>query len=182
MDTMTLIQFPLDKFINAYQFDNPAANAELIRCIREDGGKLSKQTVVKAYMTDWRLQMDHKSALLDPFFKFINDSISNSMANLAGVTKDPFQYRMANMWGAIYEPGDYTEAHSHAPCQISFVYYVQADDSETAPLIFPEIEHTVIPSTGLLVMCPGWLTHYVPKYQPKTNSQRIVIAGNIEIQ
>jgi hypothetical protein len=28
---MTLIQFPLDKFVNAYQFDNPEANAELIR-------------------------------------------------------------------------------------------------------------------------------------------------------
>lgn len=179
---MTLIEFPLEKFINAYTFNGPETNAELIRIIREDGGKLSKQTVVKAYMTDWRMNMDHKSPLLDPFFKFLNEGLSASIANLAGVTKDPFKYRIANIWGAIYSKDDYTEAHSHAPCQMSFVYYVQADDSSTAPLIFPEVEHTVIPSTGMLVISPGWLTHYVPKYNPATGSERIVIAGNIELQ
>jgi hypothetical protein len=62
------------------------------------------------------------------------------------------------------------------------VYYVQAEDSLSAPLIFPEIEHTVLPSTGMLIIAPGWLTHYVPKYDPKSGSERIVIAGNIELQ
>jgi len=64
---------------------------------------------------------------------------------------------------------------------LSFVYYALSEDTNTAPLVFPGIEHSIKPITGQLVIFPGWLAHYVPEYQPSEKFERIVLAGNVVV-
>jgi len=175
------VTFNMTRFINIYQYDNKACNEAIIRAIREEGGTLTRETVVKAYMTDWILKLDHNAEPYSDFFAFINNSLTTSIHKLSGVTKEKIRYRFANIWGAIYKDGDYTQSHSHAPTQISFVYYLMADPIDSSPLVFDEIDYSITPKTGMLVMCPGWLTHHVPPYKPLSVNDRIVLAGNIEM-
>jgi hypothetical protein len=186
------ITLPLTRFVNSYQFDNPAFDSALITAIRADGGAQSYTTNVQAYMTEWTLKLDHNAEPFDQFFNFLNSSIGSSVdLQIDGrsdfdVSQREYRYQIINIWGAIYKSGDYTRIHKHLGSPVgmgclSFVYYAQADDSNTAPLEFPIIEHSITPTTGQLIMFPGWLTHCVPEYQPVDGQERIVLAGNIAV-
>jgi hypothetical protein len=187
-----MITLPLTKFVNSYQLDDPEVNSALIDVIRADGGLKSYVTNVKAYMTDWSLKLDHNAEPFDRFFDFLNSSIGASSDRQIDCRSDfnteqrEYRYQIVNVWGAIYQQGDSSVLHNHlgSPASMagmSFVYYVQADDSNTAPLVFPGIEHSITPVTGQLIIFPGWLAHYVPEYQPADGQERIVLAGNIAI-
>jgi hypothetical protein len=186
------ITLPLTRFVNSYQFDNPVFDSALIEAIRADGGVQSYKSNVKAYMTEWTLDIDHNAEPFAQFFNFLNPVIGTSLdLQIDGRSDfDPsqrdYRYQIINLWGAIYKPGDHTLIHKHLGSPVgmgglSFVYYAQADDSTTAPLEFPTIQHSITPITGQLVIFPGWLTHCVPEYQPKDGQERIVLAGNIAV-
>lgn len=186
------ITLPLTRFVNIYQFNNPEFDSALINTIRAEGGTKSHATNVKAYMTDWNLKLDHNTEPFNHFFIFLNNAIGTSSdLQIDGRCDfDPIQreyrYQIINLWGAIYKHGDHTALHKHLGSPVgmggmSFVYYAQADDSNTAPLRFPTIEHSISPTTGQLIIFPSWLTHYVPEYQPLDGRERIVLAGNVVI-
>lgn len=186
------ITLPLTSFVNCYQFDNPAFDSALITAIREDGGTQSYTSNVQAYMTEWLLKLDHNAEPFDQFFDFLNSAVGvSSDLQVDGRSDfDPsqreYRYQIVNLWGAIYQAGDHTLIHKHLGSPVgmmgmSFVYYAQADDSNTAPLEFPTIDHSITPITGQLIVFPGWLTHCVPKYQPANNQERIVLAGNVAV-
>jgi hypothetical protein len=186
------ITLPLTRFVNSYQFNNPAFDSALIDAIRADGGKKSYSTNVQAYMTEWTLKLDHNVNPFNHFFDFLNSAIGTS-SNLQIDGRrdfDPIQreyrYQIINLWGAIYKSGDYTQLHQHHGSPVgagnmSFVYYALSEDTNTAPLVFPGIEHSIKPITGQLVIFPGWLAHYVPEYQPVEKFERIVLAGNVAV-
>ena len=186
------ITLPITSFVNSYQFNNPQFDYALIEAIRADGGVQSHKSNVKAYMTEWTLDIDHNAEPFNQFFSFLNSAIGTSLdLQVDGrsdfdPTQREFRYQIINMWGAIYKHGDHTVIHKHLGSPVgmgglSFVYYAQADDENTAPLKFPTIEYSITPITGQLVIFPGWLTHYVPEYQPLSGRERIVMAGNIAV-
>ena len=186
------ITLPLTRFINSYNFNNSEFNTALIDAIRADGGIQSYTTNVQAYMTEYKLPLDHAAEPFDKFFTFLNDAIGTSLELQIDGRRDwnpeqqQYRYAISDLWGAIYKHGDYTNMHQHlgSPASmgcLSFVYYAQAEDSNTAPLVFPGIEHAITPVTGQLVIFPGWLSHYVPTYEPAEGLERIVMAGNISV-
>jgi hypothetical protein len=187
-----MITLPLTKFVNSYQLDDPKFNSALIDAIRADGGIQSYTTNVQAYMTEYKLSLDHNAEPFNTFFEFLNSAIGASLdLQIDGRGDcDPeqreYRYSISDLWGAIYKAGDYTKLHQHlgSPASmgcLSFVYYAQAEDRNTAPLVFPGIEHSIKPVTGQLVIFPGWLPHYVPEYTPAENLERIVMAGNVVV-
>jgi len=186
------VTLPITRFVNSYQFNNSRFDSALIEAIRADGGVKSYTSNVQAYTTEWTLDLDHNAAPFDQFFDFLNSSIGTSLDLQVDGRSDfdpnqrDYRYEIVNLWGAIYKSGDYTRIHKHLGSPVgmtglSFVYYAQADDSNTAPLEFPTIEYSITPVTGQLVLFPGWLTHYVPEYQPVDGRERIVLAGNIAV-
>jgi hypothetical protein len=173
------VTLPTTKFFNVYQFDNMAFNIATIDLIRAEGGTETKQTNVQAYMTNWKLAIPENELPYTDFFTFLNVSLVDAWSRVAGNTPGPIQYSIFDMWGAIYNQGDFSKVHKHSQAQLSFVYYLQAIGDDIAPLLFNDIEYELTPNTGMLVIFPGWLNHCVP---PSTGQhERIVLAGNIHI-
>ena len=102
-------------------------------------------------------------------------------------------------WAMVMRHGDYTIPHDHGDAHWSTTYYVDAGDAdmersaESGALALvdprrggrpiPGLESgstfLIRPRTGMLVVFPGWLQHYVHPY--KGTRPRIVIATNAVI-
>jgi len=83
------------------------------------------------------------------------------------------------LWGAIYNYGDYAKTHKHSghdenASDYSFVYYVNAPDG-SSPLLFSDI--IINPSPGLCVIFSSDEVHRVPENKCE---RRIVLAGNLK--
>jgi hypothetical protein len=143
---------------------------QLIFIIRGQGDKQHRKTNVKASMTEWFMQKQHK-----PFQVIGDKAIKIARKN------SPYDISMElfDCWGAIYGKDDWTAAHDHWPHPWSFVYYVKCGVNDS-PIVFPDGyqgEHHVKPVAGEIVLFPGWLRHSVPTQLH--DSERIVVAGNI---
>lgn len=79
-----------------------------------------------------------------------------------------------DIWGAIYNKGDYADPHHHGNAIISFVYYVNAVEG-ASPLIFSDINEIYKPESGLCIAWDDGEEHEVP---PNKCDNRIIIAGN----
>ena len=80
---------------------------------------------------------------------------------------------------AIYKTGESTDPHAHWPSLWSFVYCVDACP-KCSPLVFPGAGRAIKPNTGLIIIFPGDVSHYVPKQECEHN--RVIISGNITIK
>jgi hypothetical protein len=181
---MSTLTFELDRFINTYQFDDADSIQALIDIIRAEAVRNQRPSNVQAAVT-WNLyNIDHNASPQDRFFSFFCGCLENSWTKLLIDNKgdETVGFRISSMWGAIYQQGDWADYHTHGPSRTSFVFYLQADPTKGAPLVFDGTGHEVMPTTGQLVIFPSWLGHSVPKFEPGDNSERIVLAGNVEIQ
>ena len=145
------------------------SNIELANIIRMSSDVQSRETNVKADMTDWFMQRQF------PIF--------NSLADIAiDIAKEasPHEVKLElyDIWGAIYNRGDFTKAHDHWPHPWSFSYYVKSDGN--TPIIFPEGHHYCYPKTNDMVLFPGILRHGVPIHE--SDEERIIVSGNIDIK
>lgn len=104
-------------------------------------------------------------------------------------------------WATVMNKGDYTTPHDHAESHLSGVYYLDAGDADMTkhadsgllafldprgslpPIpgleLFPST-FTVKPSTGVMVLFPGFLTHYVQAYCG--NKPRVSVAFNVRME
>ena len=109
----------------------------------------------------------------------------------------PYRYGL-NAWAMVMRSGDYSIVHDHGDSHFSSAYYVDAGDADTdthpqsgllafvdprsggRPIanldLFPST-FTVRPRTGMLVLFPGWLQHYVHAY--RGTRPRISISCNV---
>ena len=80
------------------------------------------------------------------------------------------------LWGAIYNYGDYAKTHKHSSYNgdYSFVYYVNAPEG-SSPLLFTDL--IVNPFPGLCVVFSSDELHRVPENKC---DRRIVLAGNLK--
>ena len=81
---------------------------------------------------------------------------------------------MMDLWGQVYNEGDYQISHSHLPSHVSFVYYVNTPKG-SSPLVFAQSGKKVKAESGKMVIFPGSIYHHVPKNKCEGRS---VIAGN----
>ncbi len=106
-------------------------------------------------------------------FKLIGDYALDLIKNLA-----PLQchsLRLYQIWGQVYNKGDYQCSHEHIPYHWSFVYCVNAPKG-SAPLVFDDTNKKVFFKSGDIVIFPSWIKHHVPKNKCE---ERTIIAGNV---
>jgi uncharacterized protein (TIGR02466 family) len=104
-------------------------------------------------------------------------------------------------WAMVMRDGDHTIVHDHADSHFSVVYYPDAGDADLARhadsgklmLMDPRRGGSVIsgvalspslfaiaPRTGMMVVFPGWLQHFVQPY--RGTRPRVAISCNVRLE
>ena len=131
--------------------------------------------------------------------KAIVDHVGATQSKVvAAMGLSPSPWRVAaEAWAMVMHNGDYTIAHDHGDAHWSSTYYVDAGDADlertpdsgalavldprrggrSIPGIDPGSTFTIRPRTGMLVVFPGYLQHYVHPY--RGTRPRIAIACNL---
>ena len=123
--------------------------------ILETGDKQNRKTAVIGDMTDWNMR--HHTCF-DNIAKFVETKVGGEVYDI---------------WGAVYNKGDYAGKHSHKGVKNAFVYFVDVCEN-CASLFIDDIE--IIPENGKMVIF-GEEEHYT--LTQECNHSRIVIAGNV---
>ena len=105
---------------------------------------------------------------------------------------DELSMRMSG-WSVILRQGDISKPHTHPGAQISGVYYVSTQENQSdggelvladpriratvAPLVGQKSNAIFQPKTGITVLFPSFLEHYVLPF--KGTGERISIAYNV---
>jgi uncharacterized protein (TIGR02466 family) len=133
--------------------------------------------------------------------KVIVDGIGATQSKVAaamGLSPSPWRVA-AEAWAMVMHNGDYTIAHDHGDAHWSSTYYVDAGDADLEqtpdsgalavldprrggrPIsgIDPGSTFTIRPRTGMLVVFPGYLQHYVHAY--RGTRPRVAIACNLTL-
>ena len=84
------------------------------------------------------------------------------------------EMELYNIWGQLYNKGDYQTSHVHLPHHWSFVYYVNTPMG-SSPLVFEQSGQKIYPKEGEVIFFPAWVRHFVPTNDCK---ERSIIAGN----
>ena len=142
------------------------------------GDEQNHSSNVKADMTDWFMHQKYK--------EFRELSI-HAEAVARQMTKDPVSMFTFDCWGAVYRKGEYTKKHNHWGNLWSWCYYLEVPP-DAPPFRFEDItamgesepsSFDVYPKENDLLVFPSWVSHSVPKSE--SNSERIMVAGNIQI-
>ena len=145
---------------------------DIVSTIIKLGDQMNMETNVKANMTNWFMHRENKS--FDKLMQIVWDII-NVTLNSESL---PLKIVPAEVWGASYTEGQYTEMHAHYPKIWSWVYYVKVPEG-SSPLVFDEANMRIEPKEGDLVIFPGWVMHSVPKC--KCKEPRMVVSGNFDV-
>lgn len=132
----------------------------------------SHNTHVKAGMTDWRLFNEDQdfSEVVNAFLK--NIAYHNLVFFKNKNLKD-FKIAIKDSWGISYSKGDETVRHAHEGSMYSTCLYFSNDTS-----LYTDCKKFST-HKGLLLTCPGWVEHWVPK--KKTDEQTYVLVFNWDI-
>ena len=148
--------------------------ATLVDRVRELVGVNDYENNVKAKKTSWTIQGEKD---LQPFIDRAGQAISD-IPWLYHNQDRPFV--LTNLWGVIYNRGDYTVRHNHLNSLFSFVYFLRVDLECNTPLVFDELNYQHYPVEDEVLFFPADLWHHVPVYTG--DKERIVISGNVEEQ
>lgn len=157
-------------------------NDELENDIRDAGDRLQQKTAAKCHMTRWDMHENYDS------FKKLGELVISlaktiPLANATNESGDPrqYDYNVADVWGLIYNKGQFTKSHQHWPHVWSFTYCVKGCE-KCAPLVFPDAYYSqsftqVEPQKSQLILWPAWLYHSVPEHN--CDHERIMAVGNL---
>ena len=144
---------------------------KLIEEIKKTGDKQDHKTNVKAYMTDWN--MSGKPGF-DEFEKHVLD-ITRFLSKK--YYRREIQPRISDMWGMIYNRGNYAITHDHWPALWSGVYYIKAP-KDSGDLLFPQLKQKITPTDGMLVIFDGATRHGVG--ESFSDDERIAVSFNVK--
>lgn len=123
-------------------------------------------TSVKAAVSDWNIQDL-------PVFDDLRQQIHALYSD----------YKIEELWSAVYRQGDYAQNHCHPGFDYSFVWYLDTC-RDCSPLVFPDVEHPWMPplhvhrpKVGELLVFSGNSHHYVTPHI--CSHERIVVSGNL---
>ncbi len=119
-----------------------------------------------AFMTDW-----HEEHIKE--FKLIAE-VARGIAN---EHSDTYDMKLTHLWGQLYNEGDFQESHDHVPHDYTFVFYVNTPEG-SSPIVFDSSMEEIQPTSGMLLVFPGWVKHSVPKNKCEGRS---IIAGNLSV-
>ena len=85
--------------------------------------------------------------------------------------------KLTHLWGQLYNEGDFQESHDHVPHDYTFVFYVNTPEG-SSPIVFDSSMEEIQPTSGMLLVFPGWVKHSVPKNKCEGRS---IIAGNLSV-
>lgn len=100
-------------------------------------------------------------------------------------------------WAMVLGPGDYITPHDHAEAHFSAVYYIDAGDappgSQSGRIVFHSPRSTMIPGldlfpsefsvqpeSGMMIVFPGHLLHYVHPYRGQR--PRVCVSLNARLE
>ena len=107
-------------------------------------------------------------------FDLIGTWIRNFLISSSLTCHDDFILKYYDLWGQLYNKGDYQDTHDHLPCHWSFVYYVNTPRG-SSPLVFEHSKTKLHLKAGEVIVFPAWIRHYVP---PNRCEGRSIVAGN----
>lgn len=144
---------------------------KLVEEIKKSGDKQDHKTNVKAYMTDWN--MSGKPG----FDKFEEHVIAITKFLSKKYYRREIQPRISDMWGMIYNKGNYAITHDHWPALWSGVYYIKAPKN-SGDLLFPQLKQKITPTDGMLVIFDGATRHGVG--ESFSDDERIAVSFNVK--
>ena len=128
-------------------------------------------TNVKSKMTSWTM-------MKEPGFKnLIKPMVEFSKFVMKDKCRVNENFGIVSMWGMCYEDGGYSLPHDHIPSLVSSVYYINPP-KDGPELVFPEMNESLQPEDGMLVVFPSWVVHEVPK--KSFSGKRYTVAANME--
>tara|TARA_B100000287_G_scaffold349756_1_gene338408 strand:+ start:942 stop:1472 length:531 start_codon:yes stop_codon:yes gene_type:complete len=134
--------------------------------IKERWDTKVKPSNIHAHFTGFHFDRDNKSA--QNLSRWVGDLIRKDF------TQSPVDLTCVELWGVLYNKGDYIERHQHYPSLFSFVYFVNAPKG-SSPLVFHNSGHKIKAETGKVVIFESRLIHKVP---PNKSTGRCIISGN----
>jgi hypothetical protein len=187
-----------------YMYDLPGMdeiNSEVTRLLVTES--VSRPSIYRSNVGSWHSQSDlalRPEACFRTLIQSIVAKVRETMDSIAkerGQVLPPMRLG-AQAWAMVMKSGDYTIPHDHADAHWATVYYPDAGDGDQKvhpdsgllALIDPRhggrpipgldllgATFTARPSTGRLVVFPGWLLHYVHAYRGQR--PRIAVSCNI---
>lgn len=156
---------------------------QMIDHARNFSDEQKNRTNLVASMSTWHIWQ--QTDVYNPILQMIEDMAPRvPWINLGSAGEDPEQriknppkLMITDGWVARYDKGDYALEHDHAQSDLSYVYYIKADEN-CSPIIF-ENTFEYQPKTGDLVLFPSWMAHTVPLQE--NDGERLVLAGNLEL-
>lgn len=181
--------------------DVDALNAELTAVLVAESQ--AHPGIQRSNLGGWHSVPDLTLRRTAPFPAFFQRMVAELEATLRTLAarRDlaPARYRYGiQAWAMVMRSGDYTVLHDHAESHLSAVYYADAGDEVEGPSAqlafarpgggFAEIPGLplfpttclVRPRTGLLVLFPGYLQHYVHPYRGQR--PRVAISFNVRAE
>ena len=144
---------------------------KLVEQIKKTGDKQDHKTNVKAYMTDWNM-------LSLPGFDELEKHIISIIKFLSKqYYRRDIQPKVSDMWGMIYNKGNYAITHDHWPALWSGVYYIKAPKN-SGDLIFPQLKQRITPKAGMMVIFDGATRHGVE--ENLSDEERIAVSFNVK--
>ncbi len=185
--------------------DTDALNASLTARMVDES--VAQAGVRRSNVGGWHSQPDLSARSTPVVRELIEMLVDGAQAGLGEMARrsgaDPLRQPRLGVqaWAMVMREGDYTVPHDHAESHLSGVYYLDAGDAdlEKTPdsglLAFqdprgglphvPGLElypstFTVRPQTGVLVLFPGFLTHYVHPYRGAR--PRVSVSFNVRVE
>jgi uncharacterized protein (TIGR02466 family) len=137
--------------------------------------------------------IDHNDSDIQPLLNAIKDRV-NQLHNELGFTDKAYQ-KITNIWTNINNAEAIDELHSHPGAFFNIIYYVSAPPGSSSLMLLtpnPTLDHVVKsatvkhwnafnaswqeikPETGMLVIMPAWIKHYVRKHTMEADRISIV--------
>lgn len=196
MEFMALDPFPTPILIKRWEKVGPmneALKAAIHRRMKIEPGVEGSNRGGWHSKTDLR---DWDEPVLDDFHNLATLLSHEYIRTIMRIPEDSYEFDWEyGTWCVVNGQGDYNIPHCHPRASWSAVYYVLSDppparhpesgklslqDPRTGistarpAAMYGHRWHDIVPETGMMVMWPGWLTHFVHPYQG--SSERIVIA------
>ena len=121
--------------------------------------------------TGFHFDRDSKSA--QNLSRWVSDIIKRDFHPQTSVSR-PLDLKCIELWGIVYNEGDYILSHEHTPSLYSFTYYVNAPKG-SSPLVFETSGHKIKAEAGKVVIYESRLIH---KVLPNKCKGRCVVVGN----
>ena len=168
------------------QLDNVALEHYCRRKVSEFSQRKNEELTQSSFIDD-------SDSDIQPLLAIIRDRI-NQLHNELGFTNKAYQ-KVSNIWTNINNSQPIDELHSHPGVFFNAIYYVSAPPGSSSLMMLtpnPMLDHVIHsntvqhwnsfnsswqeirPETGMLVIMPAWIKHYVRKHTMEADRISIV--------